>query len=875
MNNAQFSAPRGRSLWGTAVASIALAVALSPALTAQQVMQQSGSQSPSTVDGSVAAQLKLTNVNSMRLAIWSPEGVLVPGARVSVVSPGGITGKSEELVDGTYVLEGLGEKARIEIEHFDYGSAAFEVLVPNRGEMINVFFHGLDHAEIDADTNGTVADDRGVAPPGPPANDDCSSATPLSMPSLTNGSTLGGTIDVAPFCGTGITAPGVWYSVIGNGNQFFAQTCGPLFGYDTKLSVYTDGCGTLTCVTGNDDNCAGGASTLLSTAEWTSDPGVEYLILVHGFGSAAGDFLLTLSQAVPPAGDTCDDATPLNVPDFTTGTTVGAGVDSDFDTCGTPISAPGVWYSITGTGSTITVSTCNASTDYDSKISVYCASCDEPTCVGGNDDNCDPMFGSLLSTFSFCSEAGAQYFILVHGFSTASGNFGLTITDDGVPCDGAVACTPTGACCLPGDQCVDGLTADECAAAGGVYQGDGSACAGDFVGYDIALSGNGFEDISGSGAAGPAGDDASLTVPLGFAFSFFGDSKTEITMSTNGYLTFDPLAGTDFSNDPCPDSFAPNDAIFPLWDDFNLNDGGSTSFETQGAAPNRRFIAQWTDAAEFGSAGSDTATFQAVLNEDGSIEFRYDTLVRVPTGPGDATIGLENADGSIGSCIPDSLAKNGSAYVWTPEFVNPVDCCETLDFETDDGGNALSNGQDINVGDEFGNLVNISGEGGANNGAAIYDSDTGGGNDPGGADPNLIIDQGNVLILQDVDSALQTVPGTFDTPNDAGGGGTLVFDFLVPVYASSVDLIDIDPGYQDASVTLIDGSGNERFYDVPNGWTADQDVGTLDLTTLAAQAGVSSVATASEDAGFDDLDVVRIEIFMRSSGAVDNLRICP
>ncbi|MFN0150584.1 MAG: hypothetical protein ACKVU1_07730 [bacterium] len=38
-------------------------------------------------------------------------------------------------------------------------------------------------------------------------------------------------------------------------------------------------------------------------------------------------------------------------------------------------------------------------------------------------------------------------------------------------------CIPTGACCFCDSTCQDGLTADECAAQGGVYQGDNSSCA--------------------------------------------------------------------------------------------------------------------------------------------------------------------------------------------------------------------------------------------------------------------------------------------------------------------------------------------------------------------------------------------------------------
>ncbi|MCI0636622.1 MAG: WD40 repeat domain-containing protein, partial [Actinobacteria bacterium] len=51
--------------------------------------------------------------------------------------------------------------------------------------------------------------------------------------------------------------------------------------------------------------------------------------------------------------------------------------------------------------------------------------------------------------------------------------------------------------------------------------------------------------------------------------------------------------------------------------------------------------------------------------------------------------------------------------------------------------------------------------------------------------------------------------------------------------------------------------------------------GTLDLTTLAPQPGFLSVATASEQAGFDADHVVRLVVTLGSSGAVDDLTWSP
>jgi len=143
-------------------------------------------------------------------------------------------------------------------------------------------------------------------PPPPPPNDLCDNAIPIAIPSTTLGSTTWATLDDAPTCVTTVTAPGIWYSLIGNGDTLTATTCNAYTTYDTKLCVYFGDCADLVCVTGNDDNCT--AYSLRSTATWCSEVGVEYLILVHGFSANVGDFQLDIIDGLPcepPIGRCC------------------------------------------------------------------------------------------------------------------------------------------------------------------------------------------------------------------------------------------------------------------------------------------------------------------------------------------------------------------------------------------------------------------------------------------------------------------------------------------------------------------------------------------------------------------------------------------
>jgi len=197
-----------------------------------------------------------------------------------------------------------------------------------------------------------------------------------------------------------------------------------------------------------------------------------------------------------------------------------------------------------------------------------------------------------------------------------------------------------------------------------------------------------------------------------------------------------------------------------------------------------------------------------------------------------------------------------------------------IDFSTDEDGTPLANGQDISSPDEFGDEISIS-SGGANAGTAIFDTTPGGPNDPS-QDNDLLIGQGNALILQTDASTTQTVTGIFDHPNDDEGGGTITFAFTNPLQPLSIDLLDVDAaGNEGIDILLTDFAARTRTYTVPADWTGDltvagPGVGTLDLTSLAPQAGFNSIATAVEDANFNANAVVSIVFTLGGSGGLDN-----
>jgi len=223
---------------------------------------------------------------------------------------------------------------------------------------------------------------------------------------------------------------------------------------DTYLELWELPCDSL--IAYDDD----GGYIYFSLITITLPPGTYAIHEDNSVWESDGSYHLSLI-CVPtppsPANDLCGDAVTVSVPSSTAGTTISATVDS-MDFCGTGNTAPGVWYKVTGTGNTITATTCNALTDYDTKLQVWCNSCAVPLCVTGNDDDDSCSYSTLRSTVSWCTEIGTEYLILVAGFDDRVGNFVLDISDDGDPCDDPVSCIPPEAC--PGDSIVINIQTD-------------------------------------------------------------------------------------------------------------------------------------------------------------------------------------------------------------------------------------------------------------------------------------------------------------------------------------------------------------------------------------------------------------------------------
>ncbi|HTW92953.1 MAG TPA: nidogen-like domain-containing protein [bacterium] len=166
-------------------------------------------------------------------------------------------------------------------------------------------------------------------------------------------------------------------------------------------------------------------------------------------------------------------------------------------------------------------------------------------------------------------------------------------------------------------------------------------------------------DITGSGTRIPlADDDNQGPFALGFSLNFYGTSRDSIRVCSNGWLSFISQSH-QFHPEPIPDTRDPNSLIAPLWADLDPSQGGSVYYLADTA--HGRFIVSWMDVPSHGSGGSDSFTFQVVLDTSGGIVFQY---LRLPAplrlGTDSCSVGIENDSGQVGLeyLYNDSPAEN-------------------------------------------------------------------------------------------------------------------------------------------------------------------------------------------------------------------------
>jgi uncharacterized repeat protein (TIGR01451 family) len=195
----------------------------------------------------------------------------------------------------------------------------------------------------------------------------------------------------------------------------------------------------------------------------------------------------------------------------------------------------------------------------------------------------------------------------------------------------------------------------------------------DTFGYEVNSCASTFFDISATGTSIVSGDDETSPLQaLNTTFNFYGDSVTQLSMGTNGFLSTTDDGEGDFDND-CPLPVTPNNGagarIAALHDDLIITNGlfeyFSTCPVTSEEFPGLNLgchIFQWVEAEHFFGDGS-TWDFQAVLFDE-SYEIIFIQGSNNPEEGSGSTTGIQNMDASIGltfACDTVASVPNDSA----------------------------------------------------------------------------------------------------------------------------------------------------------------------------------------------------------------------
>jgi hypothetical protein len=161
--------------------------------------------------------------------------------------------------------------------------------------------------------------------------------------------------------------------------------------------------------------------------------------------------------------------------------------------------------------------------------------------------------------------------------------------------------------------------------------------------------------------------DSAVNVPIGFDFSFFGNSYSSCYLDFYGFLSFTPTTNGCCEGQSIPDAAGPNNIIAPGWigatnDECCYNNEGYNlfSYETIGQAPNRRFIAYFLLPEDCGQYYRGEVKLFESTN---IIEIHTDQWAAYNTPCHNATQGIENAAGTSAFFLNGRVASTGWSVI--------------------------------------------------------------------------------------------------------------------------------------------------------------------------------------------------------------------
>ncbi|UCE18505.1 MAG: hypothetical protein JSV84_16910 [Gemmatimonadota bacterium] len=158
----------------------------------------------------------------------------------------------------------------------------------------------------------------------------------------------------------------------------------------------------------------------------------------------------------------------------------------------------------------------------------------------------------------------------------------------------------------------------------------------------------------------PQGDTEVL--PLPFAFRYYGNTYDEVSVCSNGWLSFGATWMTNFRNWSIPAVLNPPCLVAPFWDDLYMGNGCVVYFNDE---QEHRFVVEWSRI--YNDYDDAEETFQVVLYDpeyyptptgDGEIVFQYRAVSNSDYAGNFATVGIESPD-----------KKGGLEYTYAGQYV--------------------------------------------------------------------------------------------------------------------------------------------------------------------------------------------------------------
>jgi hypothetical protein len=164
-------------------------------------------------------------------------------------------------------------------------------------------------------------------------------------------------------------------------------------------------------------------------------------------------------------------------------------------------------------------------------------------------------------------------------------------------------------------------------------------------------------------------DTYSDTISLPFSFCFFDNSFSQLTVGTNGLISFDVSYAGGYCDwnftDACPSPNLPLNAIFGPYQDIDPSVGGEFLYKIVGTYPDRMFVLNINSVTLF-SCNNLLTTSQIVLYEGTNIIDVYieDKPLCSSWNSGSAVIGIQDSAGTAGYTPP---GRNTSQWQTTHE----------------------------------------------------------------------------------------------------------------------------------------------------------------------------------------------------------------